>query len=130
MKLEHIALNVTDPVAMATWYVAHLGLTTVQRMAQAPYTHFLADSSGTMMLEIYNNPPDRVPEYAEMDFLLLHVAFVSEDPESDKVALLAAGATLVNELLLDDGTHVITLRDPWGFPIQLCKRAVPMLRDD
>ena len=129
MKLEHFALNVIDPVAMAKWYVEHLGLTTVRQVADAPYTHFLADSSGTILLEIYNNPPDQVPPYAEMDPLLLHVAFVSEDPESDKVALLAAGATLVEELRFDDGSHLVMLRDPWGLAIQLCKRAVPMLGD-
>lgn len=128
MKLEHLALNVVDPVAMAKWYAEHLGLTTVRQVAGAPYTHFLADSSGTMMLEIYNNPPDRVPPYADMDPLLLHVAFVSEDPESDMVALLAAGATLVEQVRLDDGSHLITLRDPWGLAIQLCKRGEPMLR--
>ena len=129
MKLEHLALNVVDPVAMATWYGEHLGLTTVRQVADAPYTHFLADSSGTMLLEIYNNPPDQVPPYAEMDPLLLHVAFVSADPQSDMAALLAAGATLVEQLRLDDGSHLVMLRDPWGLAIQLCKRAVPMLGD-
>ena len=129
MKLEHLALNVIDPVAMATWYVEHLGLTTVRQVADAPYTHFLADSAGTMLLEIYKNPPDEVLPYAEMDPLLLHVAFVSVDPESDMVALLAAGATLVEEQRFDDGSHLVMLRDPWGLAIQLCKRAVPMLGD-
>jgi len=129
MKLEHLALNVIDPVAMATWYVEHLGLTTVRQVTDAPYTHFLADSTGTILLEIYNNPPDQVPPYAEMDPLLLHVAFVSVDPEADMVALLAAGATLVEELRFDDGSHLVMLRDPWGLAIQLCKRAVPMLGD-
>ena len=129
MKLEHLALNVIDPVAMATWYVEHLGLTTVRQVEDAPYTHFLADSTGTILLEIYNNPPDQVPPYAEMDPLLLHVAFVSVDPEAGMVALLAAGATLVEDLRLDDGSHLAMLRDPWGLAIQLCKRAVPMLRD-
>jgi glyoxylase I family protein len=129
MKLEHFALNVSDPVAMAMWYVEHLRLTTVRQLEDAPYTHFLADSSGTIMLEIYNNPPDQVPLYAEMDPLLLHVAFVSEDPESDKVALLSAGANLVEELHFEDGSHLVMLRDPWGLAIQLCKRAVPMLSD-
>ena len=127
MKLEHLALNVIDPVAMARWYVEHLGLRTVRQVADAPYTHFLADTTGTILLEIYNNPPDQVPPYAEMDPLLLHVAFVSGDPEADKVALLAAGATLVEELRFDDGSHLVMLRDPWGLAIQLCKRAVPML---
>jgi glyoxylase I family protein len=67
MKLEHLFLNVDDPVAMATWYGEHLGLRTVRQVADAPYTHFLADSAGTMLLEIYKNPPDEVPPYAEMD---------------------------------------------------------------
>ena len=127
MKLEHFALNVIDPVAMAKWYVEHIGLTVVRQVTDAPYTHFLADSSGTVLLEIYNNPPDQVPPYAAMDPLLLHVAFVSEDPEADKVALLAAGATLVDELQLDDGSQLVMLRDPWGLALQLCKRGLSML---
>ena len=98
-------------------------------MADAPYTHFLADSSGTILLEIYNNPPDQVPPYAAMDPLQLHVAFVSEDPETDKIALLDAGATFVEELFFDDGSHLAMLRDPWGLAIQLCKRGDPMLDD-
>lgn len=127
MKLEHFALNVTDPVAMAKWYAEHIGLRIVRQVDETPYTHFLADSSGNILLEIYNNPPDQVPPYAEMDPLLVHVAFVSEDPEADKVALLAAGATLVEELHFDDGSHLIMLRDPWGLSVQLCKRGVSML---
>jgi glyoxylase I family protein len=129
MKLEHFALNVIDPVAMALWYVEHLGLTIVRQLEDAPYTHFLADSSGMILLEIYKNPPDQVPLYAKMDPLLLHVAFVSEDPESDKVALLSAGATFVEELHFEDSSHLVMLRDPWGLAIQLCKRGVPMFVD-
>ncbi len=62
-----------------------------------------------------------------MDPLLLHVAFVSEDPDADKVALLAAGATFVTDLSLDDGSQLIMMRDPWGLAIQLCKRSVSIL---
>jgi catechol 2,3-dioxygenase-like lactoylglutathione lyase family enzyme len=127
MKIEHFALNVADPVAVAAWYTKHLGLKVVRAAKDAARTHFLADSSGTVMLEIYNNPPDQVPPYAKMDPLLLHIAFVSKDPEADKTALLAAGATLVVDQRLDDGSHLVMLRDPWGLAIQLCKRAVPML---
>ena len=129
MKLEHFALNVIDPVAMAMWYVEHLGLTTVLQLKDAPYTRFLADSTGTILLEIYNNPPDQVPHYAEMDPLLLHIAFVSEDPDSDKVALLSAGASFVEELRFEDGSLLVMLRDPWGLAIQLCKRTVPMFNN-
>ena len=128
MKLEHFALNVADPVAMAAWYVEHLGMTIEHCLAEAPYTHFIADSGGTMMMEIYNNPPDGVPPYAEMDPLLLHFAFVSTDPDTEKAALLTAGATLVDDFCLDDGSRIVMLRDPWGLAFQLCKRARPMLK--
>ncbi len=127
MKIEHFALNVADPVAVATWYTKHLGLNVVRAAKDAARTHFLADSRGTVMLEVYNNPPDQVPPYAKMDPLLLHIAFVSKDPEADKTALLAAGATLVVDQHLDDGSQLVMLRDPWGLAIQLCKRATPML---
>jgi len=128
VKMEHIALNVADPVATARWYNEHLGFEIVHSMAEVPYTHFLADSGGTMMLEIYNNPPDQVVRYADMDPLLLHLAFVSADPEADKSALLAAGASLVSDQHLRDGSHLVMMRDPWGLAIQLCKRGTPMLR--
>jgi len=127
MKMEHVALNVSDPVAMAAWYKAHLGFEIVRSMAVPPYTTFLRESGGAVMLEVYHNPPDQVPPYAEMNPLLLHVAFVSVDPEADKEALLAAGATLVKEEHLADGSYLVMMRDPWGLAIQLCKRGKPML---
>ncbi|MEO6873569.1 MAG: VOC family protein [Opitutaceae bacterium] len=127
MKIEHFALNVADPTAMAAWYTKHLGLKVVRAVKASHDMHFLADDSGTVMLEIYNNPPDQVPPYAKMDPLLLHLAFVSKDPEAEKTALLAAGATLASDQHLADGSHLVMLRDPWGLAIQLCKRAKPML---
>lgn len=127
MKIEHFALNVKDPVTVADWYCKHLGMEVKKGMTEAPYTHFLADSTGQVMVEIYNNPADQVPDYSSMHPLLLHLAFVSEAPDSDRDRLLAAGATLVEEIHLPDGSHLIMLRDPWGFAIQLCKRGVPML---
>ena len=127
MKIEHFALNVAEPVAMAKWYAENLGLSIVRQMDQAPYTHFLVDDSGNVMLEIYNNPPDQVPAYEEMDPLLVHLAIVSGDPEVDKNRLLNAGAILVEEQYLDDGSHLVMLRDPWGLALQLCKRGKPML---
>ena len=80
-----------------------------------------------MLLEIYKNPADQVPPYADMDPLLLHLAFVSDDPETDKAALLAVGATFIKDDHLDDGSYLVLLRDPWGLAIQLCRRTPPML---
>lgn len=128
MKIEHFAVNVADPEAMAAWYVEHLGLTIVRKLDGGPRTHFLGDDSGDVMLEIYNNPPDEVPDYASMNPLLLHIAFVCETPVETRAQLEAAGASYVEEVLIKDGSHLVMMRDPWGLAIQLCKRGNKMLR--
>lgn len=127
MKIEHVALNVSDPVSMAAWYCQTLGLTVAMRLEEAPYTHFLADDGKTVMLEIYLNPADQVPNYAQMNPLLLHLAFVSSDPEADKQRALDAGATFVEDVFPEDGSHIVMMRDPWGLAFQFCRRATPML---
>jgi len=130
MKMEHVALNVSDPAAASAWYRDHLGFEIVKSMATPPFTHFLRERAGTMMIEVYHNPPDEVPRYSEMNPLLLHLAFISADPEMDRTRLLAAGATFVEEQHLPDGTHLVMMRDPWGLAIQLAKRATPLLRPE
>jgi glyoxylase I family protein len=127
MKIEHVAINVADPVAMAGWYVEHLGLSVVCKIEASPYTHFLGDTGGYVTLEIYNNPVDQVPLYAEMDPLILHLAFESGDPGADAKRLMDVGASWVEDVRLDDGSYLVMLRDPWGLALQLCKRAKPML---
>lgn len=127
MKIEHFAINVSVPKKMADWYVDHLGLKIVKQQDEDPYTTFLADDSGRVMLEIYKNPPNKVPDYKNMDPLILHLAFVSDNPSDDKERLIKAGATLVSDDHLEDGSHIVMLRDPWELPVQLCKRAVSML---
>lgn len=128
MDIEHLAFNVADPVAIAAWYGEHLGLTVALHVPGPAETHFLADSSGQTVLEIYHNPPDQVPDYAAMNPLLFHVAFVSEFPPADSARLIAAGASQVDEIQHPDGTHIIMMRDPWGLALQLCKRPYALVR--
>lgn len=126
MKIEHLALNVADPDGMVDWYGKHFGMKLVRSVPGPARTRFLADDSGTV-IEIYNNPPDQVPDYRAMDPLLLHLAFFSDDPAADAARLVEAGATLVSETVLDDGSLVVMTRDPWGLAVQLCKRTRPLL---
>ena len=128
MKIEHFAISVIDPLAMAAWYVNHMGMTVVRKSDGASLTHFLGDDSGQVMLEIYNNPPNQVPDYANMNPLLLHLAFVCENPTQTRAELELAGATFAEEVHIKDGSHLVMMRDPWGLAIQLCKRGVPMLK--
>ncbi len=129
MKIEHFAFNVEDPIAMSEWYIKNMGMTLISQVKEPPYPTFLADNSGRVMIEIYKNPPHEIPDYRNMNTLILHLAFVSEQPSADKDRLLKVGAKVVKDEVLDDGSQIVTLRDPWGFAIQLCKRGKQMLTD-
>lgn len=125
IRIEHVGYMVEDPPQVAAWYVRHLGFRIVRRQDQAPFTHFLVDGAGEGIIEIYNNPVARVPDYAALDPLVLHLAFemAGESLEAAAGRLVAAGATMAAELTVTPiGDRVIMLRDPWGFAIQLAER--------
>jgi glyoxylase I family protein len=127
LTVEHVAFNVVDPAAIAAWYVRHLGMRVVRQSADPPYIHFVADGAGRTVIELYSNPIDTIPDYASMHPLRLHVAFATADPDGSRDALVAAGASVIDDLNREDGTRLIMLRDPWGLAIQLCKRPQPLL---
>jgi glyoxylase I family protein len=128
MKIEHVALQVADPAAMADWYVHHLGCSIARSGPEPISIRFLKDGSGTSMLELYRNPKVQVPDYATMDPLLVHVAFVSSDLAGDRDRLVAAGASVVDDIVATPtGDELVMLRDPWGVALQLAKRANPMI---
>ncbi len=128
VRLEHTGLNVADPVKMAQWYVEHLDMKVLREGPAPAHARFLADSAGNMMLELYHNPPEAVPNYAAMDPLLLHIAFLVDDVDAVRSKLLAAGATPVGEVTATAaGDKLAMLRDPWGLAIQFVHRADPML---
>jgi catechol 2,3-dioxygenase-like lactoylglutathione lyase family enzyme len=126
MTFEHYALNVPDPQAMADWYCTHCGMTAEVAMTESPFMHFLADASGRVVVEIYHNPTQRVPDYATQHPLLFHHAFAVADAAAERDRLIAAGATHFEDVHLPDGGELVMLRDPWGIPLQLCARATPM----
>ncbi|MBP6508706.1 MAG: VOC family protein [Opitutaceae bacterium] len=125
MKFEHFALNVTDARAVAQWYVAHLGFTVAHQREDAPFTHFLADDTGRIIVEFYSNPAAPVPDYAAAHPLCFHLAVVAADAHAERVRLAAAGAKLLREEPQPDGSLLVMMRDPWGVPLQLCERSTP-----
>lgn len=125
MKFEHYALNVKDPVAVADWYVAHCEMSIAHSVDEPVFMRFLADKTGRVVVEIYNNKAAKVPDYASMDPLEYHLAFAVEDAEAEKSRLIEAGATFVVEVTPQVGTRLIMLRDPFGMSLQLCQRAQP-----
>jgi catechol 2,3-dioxygenase-like lactoylglutathione lyase family enzyme len=127
LNVEHFACNVSEPVAMAAWYVEHLGMRVVRRLTAAPHIHFLADANDHVVIEIYKNAADPIPDYASMHPLRFHIAFASDDPDAVRAALVTAGATFVDEQTQPDGSRLLMLRDPWGLALQICKRVTPLL---
>ena len=127
LNVEHFACNVSDPAAMAAWYVAHLGMRIVRRNAAPPQIHFLADAAGRVVMEIYSSSADAIPDYRAMHPLRFHLAFAAPDPDAARAALIAAGATFLEEQTTADGSRLLMLRDPWGLPLQLARRTTPLL---
>ena len=128
MRIEHFAYMVADPPKVADWYVKNLGWQIRLREDKSPHARFIADSSGQVMVEIYNNPAAVVPDYRSMNPLLLHIGMTC-GPDLDEVRdrLLAAGATDAGGIIVTPrGDRLAMLRDPWGLAIQLCHRSTPI----
>lgn len=127
MRLEHVAINVADPDAMAAWYVKHLMMYVVRHAPTPNKTYFLADSHGQSIIEIYCNPAAAVPDYPAIAPLMLHFAFSSNDIEADAVRLTEAGATPFAPIeVTPAGDRLQFLRDPWQVTIQLVQRLKPL----
>jgi len=123
MKIEHFALNVPDPRAMAGWYVAHLGMKIVSAGPEPAYIHFLADEAGAM-IELYDNWADSYFDLQGTGTATFHLAFSVTDMEGERQRLIAAGATAVGEVkTTPKGDRLAFLRDPFGLTLQLAMRA-------
>ena len=126
LNVEHIALNVSDSVAIAAWYVEHLGMRIVRKTDAPPHIHFLADAKGRVVIELYSNPVDPIPDYRRC----IRCVSISRSRRpigrrQDRAG--RGGATYVEEMSLPDGSRPLTLLHPWGLAIQLCARVTPLL---
>lgn len=126
--MEHTAIDVADPAAVADWWVKNLGFEITMQKEDTTHTTFIVDKTGKIAVELYRAPDGTTPpDYKAMRPLQLHFAFLSKDVEADIARLTAAGATLlVHEKI--SGFNGAMLKDPYGISIQLVKRAKPVLK--
>ena len=90
---------------------------------------FIADSTNDMMFELYQNTEYPMLDFPKVSHMATHAAFMVNNLELVKSNLLAANATVVDNITKTPaGDLVLMMRDPWGEPIQFVKRAVPMLK--
>jgi catechol 2,3-dioxygenase-like lactoylglutathione lyase family enzyme len=123
MKIEHIALNVKEPQAMAQWYVQHMGLKIVRADDTPPYITFMVDEEGGCMIELYANAEAAYLEYGRLHCATIHIAFTVTDMQQQHDQLIIAGATADGEIrTTPKGDQLAFVRDPWGQTIQLVKR--------
>jgi glyoxylase I family protein len=128
MNLEHIGLNHPDAVAAAAWYEQNLGMKIARKFGPPGNGHFLADTRGQMMVEFYHNALAPVPDFRAMNPMSFHIAFYVDDVNLTRERLIKAGATAQGNVTSnDDGDQLAMVRDPWGLPVQIVKRATPML---
>ena len=127
-RFEHCAFNVPDPVAAAAWYGKNLGMKVMRADTAPPYTTFIADSGAHMMMELYHNADYPLLNPGAIHYMSIHLAFTVDDIAAMKTKLVDAGAAIVDTLRkTSSGDQVMTLRDPWGLPIQFVQRIIPML---
>lgn len=127
MVFEHFALNVVNPIETAKWYVDNCEMKIVKGSDKSPFAHFLADKTGRLAIEIYKNDTANIIDLKTKHPLEFHFAFMVKNAEEIKNQLIGNGATFEEELHLEDGSHLIMLRDPFGIPLQLCQRGIPMM---
>jgi glyoxylase I family protein len=129
LRFEHIAHNVKDAREVAKWYIDNYGMIPMHESGAPNYGVFLADSAKNMMMELYQNDQVPVINFSDVDFFSLHLASMAGDLAATKDKLVKAGATVAQDInKTPAGDEIMVLRDPWGFPLQFVKRAVPMLK--
>ncbi len=128
MRLEHVAFNVTDVRALAAWYVANLDMKIARSFSEPPYIHFLVDSSGKSLVEVYSDPLGEYVKYADYHPVTFHLAFAADDMEATRRRLVAAGGKMDGDInQTPAGDRLAFVRDPWGYVIQLVQRQSPMI---
>ncbi len=129
IRPEHVAFNVPDPVAAVKWYTENLGMKALRLGGPPTYTSFVSDSGEHMMMELFHNADYPLFEPAQFSHMSIHLAFMVNDISVIKTKLIAAGATLVEDITkTPSGDQVLMLRDPWGLPIQFAQRVKAMLK--
>jgi glyoxylase I family protein len=126
MRIEHFALNVADPIGTARWYVAHCGFRVQRQQEGPPFTVFFGDPAGHVLIELYHrtDKPVWTPGHFR-EPLFFHIALASDDLAADTARLSAAGASVIEQTIDPDGFGLVMLRDPFGVPLQLCRRRQP-----
>lgn len=91
--------------------------------------HFISDSASKIMFELYNNAIAPVLDFASLNPLCLHLAFISDDLKAIRNSLVTVGAKVVDDITtIPNGDQILMMHDPLGLSIQFVKRLTSMLK--
>ncbi len=133
IRFEHFAFNTPDQIRAALWYVEFMNLiipwskdidkTTFERNYRVPY---VGDAENNMSLELYSKNVEC--SLSNQSHEVVHVAYLTEEPEKLAKRMVYGGATKVGETHIDeDGDIIIDIYDPNNMPIRLIKRKSQIL---
>jgi len=127
IRFEHFAFNTPDQKSTALWYVEFLDLkipwskdidkANLNRNYRVPY---VGDSGNNMSLELYSK--DVEFSLSNQPHNVIHIAFLTDQPEKLAKRLIYGGAVQVNSVTDLNGDIIIDLYDPDKMPIRLIKR--------
>ncbi len=131
MRIEHFAVNVKEPKAMAEWYAEHLGLSIIRADEVPPYITFLADDNNQTLLELYANPNGEFLELSDLSVFTFHIAFSVADMGAECARLIAAGAKSKGDAItLGNGDQTQFVQCPWGVTLQFLERINPLFPEN
>ena len=79
--MEHTAIDVADPAAVADWWVKNLGFEITMQKEDTTHTTFIVDKTGKIAVELYRAPDGTTPpDYKAMRPLQLHRKFRARSP--------------------------------------------------
>ncbi len=127
--IQHIGLNVNNPVEVANWYIQNLGMKLIRQGNAPQFVTFIADAGNNMEMEFYNKEKIKKIDFQKIDVMTFHFAFLTDSINTIENKLIAAGAKLIDKITeTPAGDKVAMLRDPWGMPLQLVERSIPMIK--
>ena len=99
--LEHPAIDVADPVAVAAWWCKNLGFTITKQKDDETHTTFLVDASGRVAMEMYRaRTQPQAPDYASMEAAV-------EDSRGNRYAVISQ----ISEEFIFSGSVLVIVRD-------------------
>jgi catechol-2,3-dioxygenase len=130
IRFEHFAFNTPDQKTAALWYVEFLDMVipwskdidTTKNNYRNYRVPYVGDKGNNMSLELFGKA-DVEKSLSNQPHEVIHLAFLTEDPEKLAKRLIYGGAKIVGETKVSkNGEVIIDMYDPNNIPIRLIKR--------